>query len=179
MSPTCGKWSITSSITSDRGSCFEPCSQWIVCLMEQKKGKPDTHTYSGCGNLAILICFFLVCLYKTVAHFEQEVRKSQWFVRATLPDVAFLWSTSNETLHKTSAKHWPHTASRPQCYSVAESVMFITPRQRKLSMSRRLINKNCQPASPMPHISAAFTLHLRHKAFLKWQPAKPLQETLQ
>lgn len=188
MFPPCGKWSITSSTTSDRGSCFEPApnetSAWASGATKgEARGillgtytQTHTHARTGCGDLAILICFFSVGLCKTTAHFEQEVR--MWLLRATLPDVACLWSTSNRTLHRTSMK-WPYTACGPHCGSVAEIDMFITARQRKLRMSGRLINNKCHPASPVPHISPAFTLHLRHDARMKWQPAERLQETLQ
>lgn len=105
MFPPCGKWSITSSIISDRGSCFKPVhSDWFASASGAgKRGTQrnsfwvhahiDKHT--GCGNLPILFCFLSAYPCKTAVHFEQEVRMLEWLSNTIVLNMA----TSKEMLN--------------------------------------------------------------------------------
>lgn len=124
MFPPCGKWSITSSIISDRGSCFKPVhSDWFASASGAAKrgtqrnsfwvhARIDKHT--GSGNLPILFCFLSACPCKTVAHFEQEVRMLEWLSNTIVLNMAS---------HPLPKKCWTYFSKALTTYSLWYSVL--------------------------------------------------------
>lgn len=145
-------------------------------------------TYTGCGNLAVLFCFFSVRLWKTTARFEQEARAVTAAQTCDAPRYGLSLIHFQPEFGSTDRTH-----AALLCVAVYSRGRHVYHGQTgeaedEWGLGVRgvggwgvggLINNKCHPASPVLHICVAFTLHLRLDARMKRQPAKRLQVTPQ